>query len=202
MTRASHGEVVVVSHLQRPDRPVTQQTPMCEGQVRTREKVSKGSGQQGHLACSGHSSHSSISRPMGPAVMNVPLDPGDSCTNYLSLQGTSTGESSNRCVNGLTKEVGRQSAEMGDKRLWIWNTRYNHSKDKLVMAKTLDITQPQTMEWYLHKALLKRSLYCLLTRTSSFLLIYQMVTLSPSVLNMVITEIGLRFNERLIVGIS
>ena len=63
--------------------------------------------------------------------INVTLDPENPYADYLSLQGTSTGERANRFINTLIKDVGWQSVEMADKRLWLRVvTRYNFDMDE------------------------------------------------------------------------
>ena len=76
--------------------------------------------------------------PFGLDEMNVALDPDAEYSDYIRLRGTSQGESTNKLINRMTKEVGRQSADTADKRLWLWVTRFNLAKDE-VLKKVLGI---------------------------------------------------------------
>ncbi len=88
--------------------------------------------------------------------MNVALDPDDEYPDYQRKQGTLQGESTNRQFNRMTDDVGRQSAETADKRMWLRVSRFNQSKDQ-ILQKVLKLTKVRTVEWYLHEALLKEN---------------------------------------------
>jgi hypothetical protein len=91
--------------------------------------------------------------PFGIDEVNVALDPDAEYPDYVRIRGTSQGESSNRLINVLTNEIGRQTAETADKQLWLRVTRYNLRKDK-TMQKVLGLKKIRSMEWFLHQALL------------------------------------------------
>lgn len=91
----------------------------------------------------------------GLDAMNVALDPDAEYSDLIHLQGTSQGESTNQLINRMTKDVGRQSADTADKRMWLRVTRFNLSKDEK-LRKVLGIKQVRSVEWYLHEAALKQ----------------------------------------------
>jgi hypothetical protein len=93
--------------------------------------------------------------PVGVNEINIPLDPTDECSDLIRLRGTSQGESVNRLINKLTSEIGRQTAETADKRLWLRITRYNLEKDR-ILQKVLGLKKVRSMEWYLHQAVLAK----------------------------------------------
>jgi hypothetical protein len=93
--------------------------------------------------------------PVSIDKINVALDPEVEFPDYIRLRGTSQGESTNRLINKLTNDIGQQTAETADKRLWLRVTRYNLEKDR-VMQKVLGLKKIRSMEWYLHQAVLQQ----------------------------------------------
>lgn len=74
--------------------------------------------------------------------------------DLIRLRGTSSGESSNKVVNRLVKDISRQGALRAHRRLFLRVHRFNLDKDKtLGFVTKKKVRQP---EWYLHEALLKR----------------------------------------------
>ena len=90
----------------------------------------------------------------------VPLAEGEAYTSndseLLRLRGTSTGESSNRCVNELTSGgVNRQDPERGHKKIMLRVHRHNLAKDKK-LEKVNGDTKTRETEWHLHEQISDR----------------------------------------------
>jgi hypothetical protein len=92
--------------------------------------------------------------PFSMGEINVRLD-DTSYPDYMRGRGTSQGESTNRLFNLLVSDLATQSADLGDKRLWIRITRYNLAKDEK-LKNVLGIAKPRTLDWYVHEAALRR----------------------------------------------
>jgi hypothetical protein len=86
--------------------------------------------------------------------INVAVDPDADYPDYMRLGSTSQGESTNQVINRMTNDIGSQSAQTADKRLWLRFTRLNLAKD-LKIRKITKTKQPRDMEWYIHEALLR-----------------------------------------------
>ena len=93
--------------------------------------------------------------PLPPHEMSIKVDTDDPFSDLLRLASTSQGESGNKQINKVTRDIGQQSAERGHKLSWLRITRFNLDKDKK-FAKVLGIKTPRTMEWFIHEALLHR----------------------------------------------
>jgi hypothetical protein len=93
--------------------------------------------------------------PLPPEMMAHKINPEDEYSDLVRFASTSQGEATNKQINRLTKDIGQQGAERGNKRLWLRVTRYNLDKDAR-LAKLLGLQKPRSLEWYLHEALLQK----------------------------------------------
>ena len=73
--------------------------------------------------------------------------------DFFCLRGESIVESTNKNINKLVHKIARMSADLANKKLWLWVTNINLNKDE-ELKEVLSIKNPQTIMWYLHKALL------------------------------------------------
>ena len=69
------------------------------------------------------------------------------------MQGTSQGESANKVVNCMVKDIGQQGAELGHTKMWLRVTIFNSDE---ALAHVLGIKEPLDLCWYIHEALLTR----------------------------------------------
>ena len=84
--------------------------------------------------------------------MNVPIDPNDPESVKVRLRGTSGGESNNKVINRLMRNIGRQGPKLGYMKFMLRAHRWNIDIDRRFKL-VLSIKEPRTLEWYLHKAL-------------------------------------------------
>lgn len=95
-----------------------------------------------------------LCNPFSMEEINVPLD-DTPYPDYMRCRGTSQGEATNRLINQIVSDVATQSAELGDKKLWIHMARYNLAKDES-LKNVLGIAKPRTFDWFMHEAALGR----------------------------------------------